>query len=527
MATLHHGVVVDPTDPDAVAAALLGILTHPQTWDDMSGSGVKNIMAYSWPSHCKKYLDSIEAEKRSIKGTRKHERTLSGLLGKRPALPGLTETAKEEHDSLASGMGHGGSEPLSRYFSTPQPMVKGEVEFASSAVAGGPLGPGSQSVRKTVSGVSNDDLAILQSLEVSELARGGETPPLAAGRHRLVVLPLDSDYVLPQATAALSALLERLRSEGQRGSVGVGLLSMLGFESTCEHLEAAGIGRDELDFMVCNSGADMWLQWPGGRWDADEAYEGQIGFEWDRIVLHRMLTKIISQPQADNKARRLPRLKELLYNVQEQPAAGVHPRHICLELDPETQAILSAGMGPRSRSTPTAARSLAVVDRLRRRLRSKGLRASFNLQMVPREQDYLAVLHITPLRASRPLALRYLAQRVGRPLDSWVVLALSPETAGSEEGGDLVAGSYCSDTSDLLGGLQKVCVVTPEAAEGGAALPHSGSLARSGLGVALQPFLQEGTGRLAVAPSGQAPEAVLQLVQQEEAARREEAKAEA
>lgn len=35
----------------------------------------------------------------------------------------------------------------------------------------------------------------------------------------------------------------------------------------------------------------------------------QIGFEWDRIVLHRMLTKIISQPQADNKARRLPRLK--------------------------------------------------------------------------------------------------------------------------------------------------------------------------------------------------------------------------
>ncbi len=129
-----------------------------------------------------------------------------------------------------------------------------------------------------------------------------------------------------------------------------------------------------------------------------------------------------------------PTSQELLYNVQEQPAAGVHPRHICLELDPETQvggawvlhpaaavllmvnpcaactptrahsprrqhlpptcrasphpmlpcpqAILSAGMGPRSRATPTPARSLAVVDRLRRRLRSKGLRASFNLQMV-------------------------------------------------------------------------------------------------------------------------------------------------
>ncbi len=79
-----------------------------------------------------------------------------------------------------------------------------------------------------------------------------------------------------------------------------------------------------------------------------------------------------------------------------------------------------------------------------------------SLPQVPREHDYLAVLHITPLRASRPLALRYLAQRVGRPLDSWVVLALSPEASGSADGGDMVAGSYCSDTSDLLGGLQKV-----------------------------------------------------------------------
>lgn len=128
MATLHHGVVVDPTDADAVAAALLRILTAPSTWDDMSTSGVKNIMvgagargpppgwagraaatywrpvqrrglqgpgsplhppcarslellatqlppcppcqAYSWPSHCKKYLESIEVEKRTIKSTK-------------------------------------------------------------------------------------------------------------------------------------------------------------------------------------------------------------------------------------------------------------------------------------------------------------------------------------------------------------------------------------------------------------------------------------------------------------------------
>ena len=70
----------------------------------------------------------------------------------------------------------------------------------------------------------------------------GEAPPLAATRDRLVVLPLDSDYVLPQATAALHGLLDRLKGAGQRDSVGVGLLSMLGFDSTCEHLEVGGWG---------------------------------------------------------------------------------------------------------------------------------------------------------------------------------------------------------------------------------------------------------------------------------------------
>jgi len=69
----------------------------------------------------------------------------------------------------------------------------------------------------------------------------GEAPPLAAGRRRLLVLPLDSDFVLPQATAALRGLLDRLKSSGQREGVGVGLLSMLGFDSSCEHLEVGGV----------------------------------------------------------------------------------------------------------------------------------------------------------------------------------------------------------------------------------------------------------------------------------------------
>ena len=33
----------------------------------VSAAGIKNIMAYSWPSHCKRYLESMEVEKRFLR----------------------------------------------------------------------------------------------------------------------------------------------------------------------------------------------------------------------------------------------------------------------------------------------------------------------------------------------------------------------------------------------------------------------------------------------------------------------------
>lgn len=69
----------------------------------------------------------------------------------------------------------------------------------------------------------------------------------------------------------------------------------------------------------------------------------------------------------------------------------------------------AAGQGEGSRHK--LAVSTAVVDRLRRRLRSNGFRAHLTLQMVPEEGDLVSNVHITPLRASRALSLRYLANK--------------------------------------------------------------------------------------------------------------------
>ena len=61
--TLSNGILVDPTREDKVSEALLELLTSNTTWDKFSSSGVANINAYSWSSHCMKCLSAVEIEK--------------------------------------------------------------------------------------------------------------------------------------------------------------------------------------------------------------------------------------------------------------------------------------------------------------------------------------------------------------------------------------------------------------------------------------------------------------------------------
>jgi sucrose-phosphate synthase len=465
MATLHHGVVVDPTDSDAVAAALLSILTAPSTWSSMSTSGVDNIMAYSWPAHCKRYMETMDVEKRFNSNTKaKHDRSMSGLLTRRLSrldLLGIVDTeisatlsGSPSHGMVSEGMHP--MHPMQRHFSTPGDMTPTELRGTSLSHPNSPLS-------KKISGLTTDDLDVISSLAKESANRGtGPQDSLAALRKRFIVIPLDSDKVVSDVMFQLKQLISGLKMNGLSGDVGIGVLSMLGFDSTYDHIVSGGIDIDDLDFMVCNSGADVWLRHDTNRWEADEAYESLIEFHWDRVALHRMLKKIISSP-ADNQ-RRLPRLKELLYNVAEEPEAGVHPRHICVELDPETQGILAAGMGPKARAAGSVRLATAVTERLKRRLRTKGFRANYTLQFVPQDDpasEHLAVLHITPVRASRPLALRAISHQLNIPMDNFIVVALPPVVSGASLA-DAVVGPATSDVADLVAGAQKVVVAQPD-----------------------------------------------------------------
>ncbi|KAG2691456.1 hypothetical protein I3760_08G010000 [Carya illinoinensis] len=56
---LDNGLLVDPSDQQAIADALLKLVSEKQLWARCRQNGLKNIHLFSWPEHCKTYLSRI------------------------------------------------------------------------------------------------------------------------------------------------------------------------------------------------------------------------------------------------------------------------------------------------------------------------------------------------------------------------------------------------------------------------------------------------------------------------------------
>ena len=164
MATLNHGLLVDPTNPAAISEALLSILTRPATWDAMSRAGRDNIGAYSWPAHCSRYLSRLAAVKAGARASRTKVARLSGTwdASLRPA----AEVRAAAEAAAAGWAGGGGSRGASGAASpSPRPSMSA-LEPAGSA----PPAPRPVSM---LSGLPAGSAALPMALPGSALTGGG------------------------------------------------------------------------------------------------------------------------------------------------------------------------------------------------------------------------------------------------------------------------------------------------------------------------------------------------------------------
>lgn len=285
----------------------------------------------------------------------------------------------------------------------------------------------------------------------------GHEQPVGYGRKRFALVALDGEFRVSAVAPVLMHLITARNKAGSAG-LGIGVASMSGFSGTFKALQEADVPVQELDWIICNGGADVWHLLPErdgkeATWVADEQWEGHISFRWDRDPLARAVTKLVSNDKKETVASAPTLQKALTLMTDPGEAQHVHPNHIMIPLDSETKNVLD--MGPRA--TGKEAVATVVVDKMRRRMRQNGYHAHITLQMAVEDGQVQANVHITPMRASRALALRYLATKFSTDTENIAVVAVSPELQAAGEVTKVPA--YTSDLIELVSGVCPVYLI--------------------------------------------------------------------
>jgi len=219
----------------------------------------------------------------------------------------------------------------------------------------------------------------------------------------------------------------------QAGPVGFGIASMMSYDTTCSMLEDAKINLQDIDFLVANSGADLFVWWGQEDMSSYEPYEEHIDDGWDKNkVLNRF-----DKPSKQEKSTKWALME-------------TGPFHVI------TGAEYNIGPGMDG---------VRAKDQILSKLRKHGIRTQMSFQ-VDQGSDGSAVvplLHITPFRASRSLALRFLFHRLGIDLTTVTIVNFATGMI-SEENSRRVKFAV-SDMDGLLGGTQKVVIVPTKTAE--------------------------------------------------------------
>lgn len=452
--TLKNGVLVDPSDSTAVAEALLKIVTDSEVWDDYSSNGRNNIMAYSWPSHCAKYLRQLETEhQRATKALNLYQ-SYSASFDSAAMSAAIADIV--EQYSPASAAPNGTTPPAAGAHSAFASLAANAAAATTMgldihhdrhsslpllASAGGGYTP---PLLSPLVSATTDDLSVPTSLVP-------EAPTAALRRRaRYTVLAIDSAEAAAALAARLRAAPEALRVSGD---VGLGVTSVLSHRATLAALEAAGLSTSELDFIVSGAGSEIWYP-SGDKLVEDSGFEFHIDHIWDRLALKRTIARMLgSTPLLATDAA----TKLALARANSTALVAGLSKSASLQLPSAGNFKLRRDVGHYHLEVelphPSAQAIAKLPSLIRQRLRATGMRAQLTVQADPAGGAKRVLLHLTPLRASRALALRWLAHVNELPMDVFTVV-----TTGKVAVDQLSVQLGTSDGEEVLGGMQEVVV---------------------------------------------------------------------
>ncbi|CAI8586785.1 unnamed protein product [Vicia faba] len=356
---LNNGLLVDPHDHQAIADALLKLLSEKNLWHECRKNGWKNIHLFSWPEHCRTYLTRVDAC--------------------RMRHPQWQDTAPEDDVDVDS------EESFNDSLRDVQDMslrLSVDGEFVAANSGGNGLDMQDQ-VKNILSRIRKQDSGSNSDVLLDNLPN---KYPLLRRRRRLIVIALDSYDSDGDPDKTLIEIVQRIvkavQLDPQTARVtGFALSTAMTMQETKEFLASGNVQVTEFDAIICSSGSEVY--YPGvhtedGKLLPDHDYDVHIDYRWGVEGLKNTIRKLMNGSDGEeNHGKTISPIEE------DSKSSNAH--------------CISYKINDLSKAKK--------VDDLRQKLRMRGLRCH------PMYCRGSSRMHVIPLLASRAQALRYLFVR--------------------------------------------------------------------------------------------------------------------
>ncbi|KAG7653089.1 Sucrose synthase [Arabidopsis suecica] len=359
---LHNGLLVDPHDQDAIANALLKLVSEKNLWHECRINGWKNIHLFSWPEHCRTYLTRIAA----CRMRHPQWQTDADEVAAQDDEFSLNDSLKDVQDmSLRLSM------------DGDKPSLNGSLEPNSA-----------DPVKQIMSRMRTPEIKSKPELQGKKQTDNlASKYPVLRRRERLVVLAVDcyNNEGAPDEKAMvpmIQNIIKAVRSDPQMAkNSGFAISTSMPLDELTHFLKSAKIQVSEFDTLICSSGSEVY--YPGGedgKLLPDPDYSSHIDYRWGMEGLKNTVWKLMNTTAVGGEARN----KGSPSLIQEDQSSS--NSHCVAYLIKDRSKVMR-------------------VDDLRQKLRLRGLRCH------PMYCRNSTRMQIVPLLASRSQALRYLFVR--------------------------------------------------------------------------------------------------------------------
>ncbi|KAG2726475.1 hypothetical protein I3760_01G114500 [Carya illinoinensis] len=393
---LNNGLLVDPHDDQAIASALLKLLSEKNLWNDCRKNGLRNIHLFSWPEHCRTYLTRVAACR-----MRHPQWQTDTPEDDMAADESLNDSLKDVQDMSLRLSVDGDKSSLNG--SLDLAVATGDPELQDR-------------VKQVLSRIKKPE-SVPKDFESSHklLENVASKYPMLRRRRRLIVIALDcyDSNGAPEQNMIqiVQEIIKSVRLDSQTARVsGFALSTAMPMSETIEFLMSGNIQVNEFDALICSSGSEVY--YPGtyseedGKLLPDPDYASHIDYRWGCEGLKKTIWKLINTSEGGENSY------ESSSPIQEDVKSSNAHCISYLIKDP---------------------RKAKKVDDLRQKLRMRGLRCH---SMYCRSSTRLQTI---PLLASRAQALRYFFVRWRLNVaNMYVILGESGDTDYEE----LISGTH-------------------------------------------------------------------------------------